>query len=59
MVLYKTTAEGRIPMTKEEEAQIKADWAQNEKDAKKPRPKTIEELVKELTDRVTALEKAK
>lgn len=59
MVLYKSTADGQIPMTEEEEAQIRADWAAAEKEAKKPKPKTIEDLVKDLDKRLTALEKAK
>lgn len=59
MVLYKATENGQIPMTPEEEAEIRADWAAATKEAKKPRPKTIEELVKDLDKRVTALEKGK
>lgn len=59
MVLYKSTADGQIPMTEEEEAQIRADWAAAEKEAKKPKPKTIEDIVKDLDKRLTALEKAK
>lgn len=59
MVLYKATEDGQIPMTEEEEAQIRADWAAAEKEAKKPKPKTIEDIVKDLDKRLTALEKAK
>ena len=59
MVLYKATEDGQIPMTEEEEAQIRADWAAAEKEAKKPKPKTIDDIVKDFEKRISALEKAK
>lgn len=53
MVLYRATDDGNIPMTEEEEAQIRADWAMAEAisaiEETKPPEKTLEE-------RVTALE---
>jgi len=59
MTLYKTTEEGNIPMTPEEEAEIRADWAAAEERQKAPKPKTLEDLIKDLDKRVKALEKGK
>lgn len=59
MVLYKATENGQIPMTKEEEAEIRADWAAAEERQKAPKPKTMEDLIKDLDKRVKALEKGK
>ena len=46
--LYKATAEGNVPMTDEEEAQIRAEWAESKKEAERPKPKTLEERVAAL-----------
>lgn len=46
--LYKATADGNVPMTDEEEAQIRADWAASTKEAERPKPKTLEERVAAL-----------
>jgi len=59
MTLYKTTEEGNVPMTPEEEAEIRADWAAAEERQKAPKPKTLEDLIKDLDKRVKALEKGK
>lgn len=59
MVLYKATEDGQIPMTPEEEAEIRADWAAAEARQKTPKPKTLEDLIKDLDKRITALEKGK
>lgn len=59
MVLYKATEDGQVPMTEEEEAQIRADWARHEKESRKEKPKTLADLVADLDKRVTALEKGK
>jgi len=59
MVLYKATEDGQVPMTKEEEAEIRADWAAAEARQKAPKPKTLEDLIKDLDKRITALEKGK
>lgn len=58
MVLYKSTTEGRVPMTPEEEAQVKADWAAAEEEAKKPKKKNTEERLADIEDRLKKLEKA-
>lgn len=58
MALYKTTEEGNIPMTPEEEAQVKADWARAEELAKQPKPKTDAERIADLELRVRVLERA-
>lgn len=55
MVLYKTTKEGRIPMTKEEEDSIRADWAEADNDPGPP--KTLDERVAELEKAVAKLNK--
>ena len=57
MVLYKSTEDGQVPMTAEEEAQIRAEWAEGEKEAKKPKRKNTEERLAELEERVKKLEK--
>jgi hypothetical protein len=52
MTLYKATERGNVPMTKDEEDQIKADWAAaaaaKEAEAAKPPKKTLEERVAAL-----------
>lgn len=55
MVLYKATCDGEIPMTAEEEAEIKAQWAQGEKDMEKPKPPSLEERVAALETKVNKL----
>ena len=57
MVLYKSTEDGQVPMTAEEEAKIRAEWATAEKEAKKPKKKNAEERLAELEERVKKLEK--
>ncbi len=57
MVLYKTTKEGAVPMTKEEEAEVRGDWAKAEKDKDRPKPKTLEERVIDLELAVSILSK--
>jgi len=59
MVLYKATEDGQVPMTPEEEAEIRADWAAAEARQKVPKPKTLDEWIKDLDKRVKALEKGK
>lgn len=53
MVLYKATADGQVEMTKEEEAQVRADWSKSEVEKDKPKPK-----LKSIEDRVLDLEMA-
>ncbi len=48
MVLYKATKDGNVEMTKDEEAQIRADWSKSEANKDKPRTKTLEERVEAL-----------
>jgi hypothetical protein len=56
MVLYKATESGNVPMSKEEEAEIRAEWDKN-KD-RKVKQKTIEERVADCEARLKKLEKA-
>ncbi len=56
MVLYKATEEGNVPMSKEEEAEIRAEWDKN-KD-RKVKQKTIEERIEDCEARLKKLEKA-
>lgn len=58
MALYKSTEDGQIPMTAEEEAQIRAEWAAAEDEAKKPKKKNNEERLADIEDRLKKLEKA-
>lgn len=46
--LFKATPEGNVPMTDEEEKQIRAEWAESKKEAERPKPKTLEERVAAL-----------
>ena len=46
--LYKATPEGNVPLTDEEEAQIRAEWAESKKEAERPKSKTLEERVAAL-----------
>lgn len=57
MVLYKATESGNVPMSKEEEAEIRAEWDKN-KSNKKVKQKTIEERVADCEARLKKLEKA-
>ena len=57
MVLYKATESGNVPMSKEEEAEIRAEWEKS-KDRNKLKPKTIEERIADCEARLTKLEKA-
>lgn len=56
-VLYKATEAGNIPLTEDEEKQIRADWKYAEEQAAKPKAKSIEDKLAELEKRVKALEK--
>jgi len=56
MVLYKATESGNVPMSKEEEAEIRAEWDKN-KD-RKVKQKTIEERLDDCEARLKKLEKA-
>lgn len=56
MVLYKATESGNVPMSKEEEAEIRAEWDKS-KD-KKVKQKTIEERIDDCEARLKKLEKA-
>lgn len=57
MVLYKATESGNVPMSKEEEAEIRAEWEKS-KDRNKLKPKTIEERIADCEARLKKLEKA-
>lgn len=59
MVLYRATKDGNVEMTKEEEAQIRADWAREEIRKDKPKPKSLEERVIDLETAVSILSKDK
>lgn len=57
MVLYKATESGNVPMSKEEEAEIRSEWEKS-KDRNKLKPKTIEERIADCEARLKKLEKA-
>ena len=57
MVLYKATKEGNVVMSKSEEDQVRADWAEGEREANKPKPKTLDDIIKDHEARISALEK--
>lgn len=57
MVLYKATESGNVPMSKEEEAEIRAEWDKNNSN-KKVKQKTIEERIADCEARLKKLEKA-
>lgn len=57
MALYKATEEGQVEMTKDEEAQIRADWAKSDKDKELPKPKTLEERVAALEEIAADMDK--
>lgn len=59
MVLYKATKDGNVEMTKEEESQIRADWAKEEIRKDQPKPKSLEERVIDLETAVSILSKDK
>lgn len=59
MVLYKATKDGNVEMTKEEESQIRADWAKEEVRKDQPKPKSLEERVIDLETAVSILSKDK
>ena len=48
MALYAATEKGNIPMSAEEEAKIKAEWAANAAKPAKEKPKSLEERVSDL-----------
>ena len=58
MVLYKTTKDGNIPMSPEEESAIRAEWASNST-SPKPKPKSLEQRVIDLETAVSFLSKDK
>ena len=57
MVLYKATRDGNVEMSKSEEAQVRADWAEGEREASKPKPKTLDDIIRDHEARISALEK--
>lgn len=59
MTLYKATKDGNIPMTAQEEAEIRAIWAANDSRPPAIKPKPMDERMADIEARVTALEKAK
>ncbi len=54
MVLYKATEQGNVPMTPEEEAEVRGVWENTEKHPK-PKRKTLEDRVKDLESEVELL----
>jgi hypothetical protein len=56
MVLYKATEAGNVPMTKEEEDEIRSEWEKNK--GRKVKSKTIEERIADCEARLKKLEKA-
>ncbi len=56
MVLYKATKEGNVPLTKEEEAEIRASWSDENV---RPQKKTLEQRVIDLELAVSILSKGK
>ena len=57
MVLYKATRDGNVEMSKSEEDQVRADWAEGERVSNKPKPKTLDDVIKDHEARIAALEK--
>ena len=57
MVLYKATRDGNVEMSKSEEDQVRADWAEGEREANKPKPKTLDDIIRDHEARISALEK--
>lgn len=55
MALMKATKEGQVPMTAQEEAEIRAIWAETGGPAR-PKEKTQLERIQDLEARVTELE---
>ncbi len=56
MVLYKATEAGNIPMTEEEEKEIRSEWSA---DKARPKRKTLEERVMDLEAAIEILSKDK
>ncbi len=59
MTLYKATKDGNIPMTAQEEAEIRAMWAANDSRPPAIKPKSVDERISDLEVRIAALEKVK
>ena len=56
MVLYKATEAGNVPMTKEEEDEIRAEWGKDK--GRKEKGKTLEERIADCEARLKKLEQA-
>lgn len=59
MVLYKTTKEGAVPMTKEEEAEILAERLADRNRPPAIKVKTVEETLQDIETRLRVLENKK
>ena len=57
MTLYIATKDGDIPMSPEDEAKIKAEWAANAAKPATEKPKSLEDRVSDLESAIKSLPK--